>query len=198
MDIQAPDPSNNVGAFDLTGTGQARYRQFEATARLRLAEKRQLFLSYVRSQAQGDVNDFNTFLGSFPLPIIRPNEFGKLPGDIPDRFLTWGLLRFPYGIQIAPVAEYRTGFPYSAFDAAQNYVGIANQYRYPGFFSLDARFSKDVRVSPKYTVRISVSSYNLSNHFNPQDVHSNIADPAYGIFFGQRSRRFTADFDVLF
>ena len=55
-----------------------------------------------------------------------------------------------------------------------------------------------VKVSPKYTVRISVSGYNLSNHFNPEAVHYNIGDPAYGIYFGQRQRRFTADFDVLF
>jgi hypothetical protein len=29
-------------------------------------------------------------------------------------------------------------------------------------------------------------------------VHANIADPAYGYFFGQRGRHFTADFDVIF
>jgi hypothetical protein len=64
--------------------------------------------------------------------------------------------------------------------------------------SLDARFSKDIQVNPKYAVRLSVSSYNLTSHFNPEAVHWNIGDPAYGLFFGQRGRRFTADFDVLF
>jgi hypothetical protein len=29
-------------------------------------------------------------------------------------------------------------------------------------------------------------------------VHPNVADPAYGYFFGHRGRRFTLDFDVLF
>jgi len=43
-----------------------------------------------------------------------------------------------------------------------------------------------------------VSSFNLTDHFNPEAVHANIADPAFGYFFGQRGRRFTADFDVLF
>jgi hypothetical protein len=198
MDKQAPDPENNVGAFELTGAGQARYRQFEATARLRLADKRQLFFSYVRSRARGDINDFNTFLGSFPLAIIRPNQYGTLPGDIPNRFLTWGLMRLPYAMQIAPVVEYRTGFPYSSMTAAQTYFGVPNQNRYPGFFALDARLSKDFKITPKYAVRISVSSYNLTNHNNPEAVHFNVADPSYGIFFGQRQRRFTADFDVLF
>ncbi|SPE25187.1 hypothetical protein SBA3_1150005 [Candidatus Sulfopaludibacter sp. SbA3] len=43
-----------------------------------------------------------------------------------------------------------------------------------------------------------MSGYNLGNHFNPEAFHNNIADPAHGIFFGQRQRRFTFDFDVLF
>ena len=58
--------------------------------------------------------------------------------------------------------------------------------------------SKDIKVNPKYTVRLSLSDFNLTNHFNPEAVHNNIADGAYGLFFGQRGRRFTADFDVLF
>ena len=31
-----------------------------------------------------------------------------------------------------------------------------------------------------------------------RQVHWNVDDPAAGIFFGERHRRFTADFDVLF
>ena len=53
-------------------------------------------------------------------------------------------------------------------------------------------------MNPKYSVRFSVSGFNLTNHFNPEAVHWNIADPAFGLFFGQRGRRFTMDFDVLF
>ena len=43
-----------------------------------------------------------------------------------------------------------------------------------------------------------MSSFNLTNHFNPEQVHNNIADPAHGLFFGHRGRRFTVDFDFLF
>ena len=53
-------------------------------------------------------------------------------------------------------------------------------------------------TGPKVVVRFSLSGYNLTNHFNPEAVHANIADPAYGLLFGQRGRRFTADFDVVF
>jgi hypothetical protein len=43
-----------------------------------------------------------------------------------------------------------------------------------------------------------VAGSNLTDHFNPVSVHANIADPQYGVFFGQYRRRFTADFDVIF
>ena len=54
------------------------------------------------------------------------------------------------------------------------------------------------RCSRQYAVRLSVSAFNLTNHFNPEAVHSNVDDPAFGYFFGHRGRRFTLDFDVLF
>jgi hypothetical protein len=159
---------------------------------------RQLFFSYVHSRARGDLNDFSNYLGTFPIPIIRGNQFGNLPADLPNRFLAWGLVQLPWKFRIAPVVEYRNGFPYFVTDAAQNYVGVPNQNRFPNFLSLDSRISKDIQVNPKYAVRLSVSSFNLTNHFNPEALHSNVADPAFGFFFGHRGRRFTADFDVLF
>jgi hypothetical protein len=80
----------------------------------------------------------------------------------------------------------------------QHYVGVPNQNRFPKFLSADARVWKDVRLTPKYAVRLSVSGFNLTNHFNPEALHWNTGDSAYGLFFGQRGRRFTMDFDVLF
>jgi hypothetical protein len=194
----APDPVTNIGDYLLSGGGQSRYRQFEVTAKVRLKDNHPLFFSYVRSRARGDLNDFNNYLGSFPVPIIRSNQFGNLSTDLPNRFLAWGVLQLPWAFQIAPVMEYRSGFPYALTDALQNYVGVPNANRYPNFLSLDSRFSKDFKVNPKYTIRLSVSAYNLTNHFNPEAFHGNIEDPASGLFFGQRGRRFTADFDVRF
>ncbi len=198
LDTMPPAPGSSTGSNLLSGSGQARYRQLELTTRLRLKEGRELFFSYVHSRARGDLNDFANFLGSFPVPIIRPNQFGDLPTDLPNRFLAWGMVQLPWRFRIAPVIEYRNGFPYVATDAAQNYAGVPNSTRFPVFLSVDARVSKDFQVSRKYAVRLSVSGFNLANHFNPEAVHLNTADPAYGLFFGQRGRHLTMDFDVLF
>jgi hypothetical protein len=196
---EGPDPTTSTGGYLLSGAGSSRYRQAEATARVRLrGDGRQLFFSYVYSRARGDLNDFNNYLGSFPVPIIRADQIGNLPTSLPNRFLAWGVVQLPAKFRIAPVVEYRDGFPYTVTDALQNYVGVPNQNRYPHFFSIDSRISKDIQVNPKYAVRLTLASFNLTNHFNPEAVHGNIADPAYGYFFGHRGRRFTADFDVLF
>ena len=193
-----PDPGTNIGAYLLEGTGISHYRQFDLVGTIKLKDDRQLFMSYTRSHAVGDLNDFSHFLGTAPTPIIRENQYGVLPTDLPNRFLLWGVMRFPMQFQVAPVVEARTGFPYSNLDASQRYVGVPNSLKYPTFFSLDSRFSKDVKLNPKYSVRLSLSTFNLTNHDNPEAVHNNIADPRHGIFFGQRHRHFTFDFDFLF
>ena len=195
----APVPTTVFGTLLLTGDGQSRYRQWEVSGRLRLAsEKRQLFFSYVKSHALGDLNDFSRYLGSFPNPVIRGNQYATLPGDLPNRFLIWGLVNLPWKFRIAPIFEWRNGFPYSITNAAQQYVGTPYSQRFPDFLSLDARISKDFKVNNKYSVRLSVSANNSTNHFNPDSVYADTDALLYGQFLGQHKRRFMADFDFLF
>ena len=187
-------------ALVLGGGGRSQYRQVELTAKVSWGSGQQMLFSYVRSRAKGDLNEFSQFLGNFPTALIRPNQFSNLPGDLPNRFIAWGFLSLPWKMQLAPTVEYRNGFPYAKVDALRNYVGTPNsdRSRFPNFLSVDARILKDFKVSPKYTLRFSVSGFNLTNHFNALDVHSNIADPQSGVFFGNYKRRFRADFDVIF
>ena len=193
-----PEPNSNTGAYVLTGSGYSRYKQFEVTTRVRLNGAHELFFSYVRSRARGDLNDFGSYLGSSPAPIVRPNQFSNLGADLPNRFLAWGIIPLPLKFRISPVFEYRTGFPYAVLDQYQQYVGTPNTTRFPGFASLDVRISKDIKLSSKYTMRPSVSGFNMTDHFNPGGVHLNVADPSYGMFLGQRGRRYTADLDFIF
>ena len=176
-----PDRESANGAVLLAGAGGARYRQFEATARVRLAEDREIYISYVRSRGRGDLNDFANYLGTFPVPIIRENQFSNLPANLPNRFLSWGTFLLPRKFRLYPAVEFRSGFPYLITDAAQNYVGVPNRSRFPDFFSVDTRVAKDIQVNPKYAVRVALSGFNLLNHFNPEAVHGNTADPAFGI-----------------
>jgi hypothetical protein len=184
----------------LMGGGRSAYRQFSITGRLEGKKGQQLFLAYTRSRAQGTLNEFSSYLGNFPLPLIRRNVFSNLRGDVPNRFLAWGTVSLPGDLQLLPILEYRTGFPYAVVDALGDYVGTPNsdRTRFPNYLAADARILKDIKVNAKYTLRFSVSGFNLTNHFNALSVHSNVADPYYGTFFGNYHLRYRADFDVLF
>ncbi len=199
-------------ALVLSGRGQSRYRQLEVVSKFNWGENQTLFFSYVRSRAQGNLNEFNNYLGNFPFPVVRPDQYSNLPADLPHRFLAWGTVKLPWKARVSPLLEWRTGLPYVALDAGQKYVGqpYSDQTRFPKFFSLDARFIREFEINRvvesmfKYklkdptSVRVSVSVYNFTNHFNPSAVHNNIADPQSGLFFGQNKRRFRVDFDLIF
>jgi hypothetical protein len=185
----------------LNGDGKSRYRQLEVTGRFAWKDGQQLVLSYTRSRAEGNLNAFDGFLGNFPTPLVRPNLYSNLPGDLPNRFLLWGRVKTRvWGLTVLPIVEYRNGFPYAVKDGLQNYVGIpfSDSTRFRNFLSADARFMKDFKASKKYTLRLSLTASNLTNHFNPLAIHDNIADPEYGISFGNYHRRFRGDFEVLF
>jgi len=195
-----PTIVNGRDSLALSSRAKAKYHQIELTSRVSWKDDQQLFLSYVHSRSRGDLNEFNNYLGSYPYPIVRPNQYTNLPGDLPHRFLAWGTVKLPWKVTWLPMAEWRNGTPYSVVDAGQNYVGIPNndKYRFPNFFSFDSRLRKDFKVNDKYSVRVSVSGFNITNHFNPPSLHNNIADPQFGLFFGQNTRRIRLDFDVLF
>ena len=195
-----PEVIQNQPAFVLSSSGWAQTRQAEFTARIGSASPRQFFFSYVRQYAYGDVNDAGSYLGNFPSPVIQSNLIASLPSEIPNRFLFWGSYgNLPRKITLSPHLEYRNGFPYQPTNVYQQWVPTTGaQYRYPNYFSLDMRVSKDVQVNLQHAVRLSLTVRNLTNHFNPLEVHSNLADPQYGTFFGNYDRKFLFDFDFLF
>lgn len=195
----SPEPVGHKGALFLAADGSARTRQFEFTARIGAKESRQFFFSYVRQHAVGNVTDANNYLGNFPFPVARQSMEASLSGEIPNRFLLWGSYQVGKTWTITPKIETRNGFPYYPTDVYQQYVtALTTQSRFPRYFSADFRVSKDIKVSAKHAIRLSGNVLNLTNHFNPLEVHGNIADPLFGNFFGNYDRKFTVDFDFLY
>jgi len=39
--------------------------------------------------------------------------------------------------------------------------------------------ARDFKLNAKYSVRLSLSEFNITNHFNALAVHDNTADPQY-------------------
>ena len=196
-----PEVLGTTNEIVLNGDGKSRYRQLEVTGKFQWKGGQQLNATYTRSRSEGNLNTFDSFLGNFPSPLVRPDIYSNLPADDPNRFLVWGRLKARvWDLEVMPIVEFRTGFPYATLDPLQNYVGTPyrESTRFPDFFSADARIIKNFKVSPKYTLRVSLTTTNISNHFNALAVHDNIADPEYSTFFGNYHRRYRADFEVVF
>jgi Carboxypeptidase regulatory-like domain len=187
------------GVLLLSSSGAAQTKEYQVTAKIGADPRRQFFASYVRQQAHGMVSDGSAYLGNYPFPIVRQPVLASLPNEIPNRLLFWGTYALPRKVQLNPHLEHRSGFPFQTTNVLQQYVAASprSQPRFPSYFSFDLSVSKDIQISKKHAIRLTVPLMNLTNHFNPLEVHSNIADPQYGRFFGNYPRRILLDFDFL-
>ncbi len=185
----------------LQNTGRSRYREFQAVARFRFQEGRNIFLSYVRSQARGDLNDYNTYFGNLRHPVIRPDEYGQQPFDAPNRLLFWGDVALPKDIVATPVLDWRSGFPYSILNEQQDYVGPRNGGgRFPQLATLDLLVTKGLKIpfrKKKYKGRVGLTIFNITNHWNPRDVQNNLASPQFGTFYNSPRRSFRTKFEFV-
>jgi hypothetical protein len=187
----------------LSNGGRSRYREFQFTTRYKIRDVDEISFSYVRSRAIGDLNDFNTYFGNFRSPIIRANERSRQPFDAPNRFLLTGSVQLPFDIVASPVLDVRTGFPFSQIDENQDFVGLRNSddVRFPRFASLDMQVTKGFVLpvfGKKRKTKIGLKIFNITNHFNPRDVQSNIDSLSFGAFSNSVGRTFRGKFEFEF
>jgi hypothetical protein len=187
----------------MTNIGGSRYDEFESTVRFRISKLVDFNSSYVHSRARGDLSTLAQEYVRFEQPIIRPNLFANLNSNIPDRWVTWGRFNLPWKITASPVLDLHTGFPYSAVDALQNYVGQPNSLRLPTFMSLDLKLSKDFRIPflpwvKKHTLRGAIAVYNLTDSLNPRDVYNNVTSPYFRHFAGPQHTFFEPFLDFVY
>jgi hypothetical protein len=190
----------SLSALVLAGSGSGKVRQLEFTSGFGTRDDRHLYFSYVRQYSRGTLTDVAGYLGAYRYPVVRSLDEASTAGEVPNRFLAWGVFALPYRMRITPHVEYRDGFTYQTTNALEQYVTPADglQPRYPHYFSLNARLAKDFNLGPKHAVRFSLNGINLTNHSNYLQVHYNTADPQFGTFFGNYGRHLLIDFDFLY
>jgi len=175
----------------LTNTGSSHYREMEATAHYSLREHDQINVSYIWSRSRGDLNSLSNVYIPFAAPVIRPNVYGILPSDIPNRVVGWGIFALPWKLTFSPLVDVHSGFPYSPIDVQQQYVGTPNGKRFPEYFSLDMKLYRIFRVpflgnrgGKVHHVRLGVYTLNVTNHGNFNAVFNNVTSPNFGQFVG--------------
>ena len=199
--IQPVTSNFNTGALLLSSSGKSRYTELQFILNYNRPKTVELTASYVFSRSRGDLNSADRFFGDYPSFVVRPNEYGPLPFDAPHRFLVSGNLYLPHDIQLAPVFEARSGFPFSVVNERLDFVGSRNRAgRLPTFISLDVQATKgfDLPFFDNKRIRVGVALFNLTNHFNPRDAQTNLTSPNYGRFYNSLGTSVKAKFDLDF
>jgi hypothetical protein len=180
------DPA--AGQLQLASTGESRYRELEATTRYLGGDRRDLTVSYVWARGTADLNNYDQFYGNFRNPLVRENENSYSPTDVRHRVLVRGNFGLPGSWEFAPVLELRSGFPYSAVDEYQDFVGTRNTAgRLPSVQTLDFQLSRPWRFK-KYRFRAGLKVYNVFGSSADRDVQNNITAPDYGTSYNPIER----------
>lgn len=204
--IIEPTPGElQAGTLLLSNRGRSRYRELQVVATYRGRRLGDWTTSYVWSDARSDLNTVDNFLGDFPSLVIPRNEYGRLPWDAPHRLLAFGQLKTRFGITISPAVEIRSGYPYSVTDELLDFIGRRGEAgRFPAFVSLDLQVTKDF-VIPKFIprlegkrARVGAAIFNITNHFNPQDVQNNIGSTRFGQFYNSLGPSVRGKFELDF
>ena len=175
----------------LTNTGSSHYREFETSVRYTFRKHDMVNGSYIWSKTRGDLNSLSNVYIPFAAPVIRPNVYGILPSDIPNRVVAWGLFALPKKLTFSPLIDIHSGYPYSNIDVQQQYVGVPNGQRFATFFSLDLKLYREFRVpflgsksGRVHHMRLGVYTLNVTNHHNFNAVYNNVTAPNFGTFAG--------------
>jgi outer membrane receptor protein involved in Fe transport len=177
------EPMIERGVIELRNDGRSRYREVEATARYVRGPRVDLQASYVWSSARADLNSVDTYYGNFRWPVVRPNAFARTNTDVPHRLLVRGAFVLPWKIDLLPVVELRSGFPWSAVSETQRFLGERNEAgRLPAVRTVDVSISRPVKLM-KFRPRVGLRLFNLLGNAAARDVQNNVASPDYGRFF---------------
>ena len=197
----APGENSFLG---LTNTGSSRYREVESTVRFTIRQHNEVNASYIWSRTRGDLNNLSDVMIPFLQPVIRPNVYGILPSDVPQRVITWGVFSLPKKFTFSPILDVHSGYAYSNVDVLQDYVGAPNGQRFATFLSLDVKIYRVFQVpflgakSGKiHHIRLGFYSLNVTDHGNFNAVYNNVTAPNFGQFVGFLDRRDGAVIDFI-
>jgi hypothetical protein len=169
-----------AGRLNLTSGGTSRYRELEATTRYLGGDRRDLTVSYVWARGTADLNNYDQFYGNFRTPLVRENQNSYSPTDVRHRLLVRGNFGLPGQWEFAPVLELRSGFPWSAVNEYQDFVGERNRAgRLPVVRTLDFQLSRPWRFK-KYRFRAGLRVYNVFGSSADRDIQNNVTAPDFG------------------
>ena len=180
------DATTLNGNFVLRNTRQDHYDAFQLQARRAFHDGHMLFVSYMRSHSRSNqVLDFNV-----DNPQFSAQQPGPSPWDVPNRFLSWGLLPMYKGFDFAYSAELRSGFPFNVVNDQVQLVGPPGWRRFPTWFTLNTHVEKRFHAFG-YHWAIRGGFNNVTGRRNYTFVNNNIDSPQFLHFGNYEGRTLT-------
>ena len=185
------------GELVLTGNGESSARSIEATVGFRSAHgSHQVYVSYVRSWTNGDLNDLNSVAGNRSPALVLPDVRAPLAADVPHRLLAWGIISLPLRFTVSPFLEVRSGFPFTRIDENWNVVGTRNDARFPGFVSLDLAVEKAVELPFGLPARLGVKVFNLAGRNNGRAIQRDVDRRDFGQLYDPIGRQLRGTLEI--
>lgn len=185
-------PTAQAGAYLLTNNRLDHYSSEEFDLRRLFANGHTVYLSYTHSSAHT-----NAALDYLPTPSpLGAQQSGPLPWDSPNRTISWGWLplllpKLRNSWDFVYTIDWRTGFPYTAVNAAQQVLGTAGAQRFPDFINFSPGLEWRFHFRGAYFGLRGVFE-NAFDRENPAEVNNVIDSPEYGTFSEFEGRAFTA------
>jgi hypothetical protein len=183
------DVPTSSGDMRVESSGTSSYRELQLSMRRTWPHDQVLFVSYVRSSAVGELNEFATLFQTMDTPLVEPGGRARTTNDAHDRVLAWGTFNLPFRTVLSPATEWRSGFTYSSRSSTYTYVGVPNTFSFPNFLSTDLVAYKTFTVKGR-SADFGMQVFNLFNRWNPRDVFPVVGQPRYGQFSNSVGRIF--------
>ncbi len=185
-------PTEQAGTYLLTNGRMDRYKALEFDARKQFGNDYTLYVSYTHSSART-----NAALDYLPTPSpLGPQQSGPLAWDVPNRVISWGWLPVPLKFlqkrwDFVYLLDERTGFPYTAVNAAGEVAGAAGGQRFPDFVNFSPGLEWKFHFRGQYWGLRGILQ-NATNAGDPVVVNNVVDSPEFGTFSELEGRAFTA------
>ncbi len=181
-----------VGDYLLTNGREDRCSSEEFDLKKLFGNGYTLFVSYTHSSART-----NAALDYLPTPSpLGAQQSGLLAWDVPNRIISWGWLPVPLKMlkkrwDFVFLLDRRTGFPYTAVNAADQVVGAAGAQRFPAFVNFSPGLEWKFHFRGQYWGLRGVME-NATDSGNPLIVNNVKDSQKFGTFSEFQGRAFTA------
>jgi hypothetical protein len=185
-------PGALAGNYLLTNGREDHYSSEEFDARKQFGNEYTVYGSYTHSSART-----NAALDYLPTPSpLGTQQSGPLAWDVPNRTISWGWLPVPIAKlrnrwDFVYLFDTRTGFPYTAVNAAQQVVGTAGARRFPEYMNFSPGLELKFHFRGQYWGLRGVME-NATDSENPLIVNDVVDSPEFGTFSEFQGRAFTA------